>query len=53
MRQTDRQTETETDGETETEREGERHRDTDDLFIWAIAPHEGVLVNDLPPHSTY
>ena len=28
-------------------------RDTDDLFISAIAPHEGVQVDDLPPHSTY
>ena len=27
--------------------------DTDDLFIVAIAPHEGVQVDDLPPHSTY
>ena len=26
---------------------------TDDLFIQAIAPHEGVQVDDLPPHSTY
>ena len=27
--------------------------DTDALFIYAIAPHEGVQVDDLPPHSTY
>ena len=36
--------ETETDRQTET--------DTDDLFIYAIAPHEGVQVDDVPPHST-
>ena len=27
--------------------------ETDDLFIQAIAPHEEVRVDDLPPHSTY
>ena len=32
---------------------GERDTDTDDLFISAIVPHEGVQVDDLPPHSTY
>ena len=26
---------------------------TEDWFILAIAPHEGVQVDDLPPHSTY
>ena len=25
------------------------YTDTDDLFIYAIAPHEGVRVDDLPP----
>ena len=58
-RQTDRQTETVTVTETETEedREADRDRDTDTntdgLFIQAIAPHEVVQVDDLPPHSTY
>ena len=33
--------------------ERERDTDTDDLLIYAIAPHEGVRVDDLPPHSTY
>ena len=27
--------------------------DTDDLFAWVIAPHEGVRVDDLPPRNTY
>ena len=39
--------------ERERERERERGTDTDDLFIQAIAPHEGVQVDDLLPHSTY
>ena len=31
----------------------ERDTDTDDLLIQAIAPHEEVQMDDLPPHSTY
>ena len=39
---------------TEThEREREREREREDLFVQAIASHEGVQVDDLPPHSTY
>ena len=48
---------TETEAETEEDWEAERDRDTDTntdgLLIQAIAPHEVVQVNDLPPHSTY
>ena len=36
-----------------THRLVKRETDTDDLFIKAIAPHEGVRVDDLPPHSAY
>ena len=38
--------------ERELDLDTERDTDTDDLFIQAIAPREGVRVDDLPPHST-
>ena len=49
----DQNTETRKKEKTRKIERRERDTDTDDLFIQAIAPHEGVRVDDLPPHSTY
>ena len=52
-KETEKDREKQRQKETEKEGGGERDTDTDDLSIYAIAPHEGMRVDDQPPHSTY